>query len=90
MKERADLADLLESDKRQWKQVGTELEAIRKQFGQHTVLGARRTQFAEAGEGLHQASLIYLGLVLFLITFIVLSMSKLLLAQLKKGEGARS
>ncbi|MEY4305235.1 MAG: topoisomerase subunit, partial [Pseudomonadota bacterium] len=50
MKERADLTDLLESDHRQWKQVGTELEAIRKQFGQHTVLGARRTHFAEAGE----------------------------------------
>ena len=32
----------------------------------------------------------YLGLVLFLITFIVLSISKLLLARLKKGEGARS
>jgi topoisomerase-4 subunit A len=50
MKERADLADLLESDARQWKQVGTELEAIRKKFGKGTVLGARRTQFAEAGE----------------------------------------
>jgi topoisomerase-4 subunit A len=50
MKERADLADLLESDKRQWKQVGTELEAIRKQFGQATKLGARRTAFAEASD----------------------------------------
>ena len=50
MKERADLADLLDSDKRQWKQVGTELEAIRKQFGQATKLGARRTAFAEAGD----------------------------------------
>ena len=50
MKERADLADLLESDRRQWKQVGTELEAIRKQFGKGTRLGDRRTAFAEAGE----------------------------------------
>ena len=30
----------------------------------------------------------YLGLVLFFITFVVLSLSKILLAQLKKGEGA--
>jgi len=47
-------------------------------------------EFAEAGDGLHQASLIYLGLVLFFITFVVLSLSKLLLAQLKKNEGSRS
>jgi len=50
MKERADLADLLDSDKRQWKKIGTELEAIRKQFGKDTVLGKRRTTFAVAGE----------------------------------------
>jgi phosphate transport system permease protein len=36
---------------------------------------------------LHQASLIYLGLVLFFITFVVLAISKLLLQQLKKREG---
>ena len=44
----------------------------------------------KAGEGLHQASLIYLGLVLFFITFVVLSLSKLLLSRLQKGEGARA
>ncbi len=50
MKERADLADLLESDSLQWKQIGTELEVIRKTFGKSTKAGARRTLFAEAGE----------------------------------------
>jgi topoisomerase-4 subunit A len=50
MLERAGLSDLLESDRLQWKQVGTELEAVRKLFGKGTVLGARRTSFAEAGE----------------------------------------
>ena len=50
MKERADLADLLESDRRQWKQVGVELEAIRKQFGKDSPGGARRTTFAEMGD----------------------------------------
>ena len=50
MKERADLSDLLESDKLQWKQIGTELEVIRKTFGKGTKPGARRTVFAVAGE----------------------------------------
>jgi len=56
----------------------------------NSITSTLANEFAEAGEGLHQASLMYLGLVLFLITFIVLSISKLLLARLKKGEGARS
>jgi phosphate transport system permease protein len=47
-------------------------------------------EFAEASSGLHQASLMYLGLVLFFITFVILSLSKLLLAQLKKSEGTKS
>jgi phosphate transport system permease protein len=53
----------------------------------NSITSALANEFAEAGEGLHQASLIYLGLVLFFITFVVLSLSKVLLAQLKKGEG---
>jgi phosphate transport system permease protein len=56
----------------------------------NSITSALANEFAEAGEGLHQASLIYLGLILFFITFVVLSLSKLLLAQLKKGEGVRS
>ena len=56
----------------------------------NSIASALANEFAEANEGLHQASLIYLGLVLFFITFVVLSCSKLLLMQLKKGEGSRS
>ncbi|QIL73311.1 phosphate ABC transporter permease subunit PstC [Diaphorobacter sp. HDW4B] len=56
----------------------------------NSITSALANEFAEAGEGLHQASLIYLGLVLFFITFVVLSLSKLLLNRLKKAEGARS
>jgi phosphate transport system permease protein len=56
----------------------------------NSITSALANEFAEASEGLHQASLIYLGLVLFFITFVVLSCSKLLLAQLKKGEGTRT
>jgi phosphate transport system permease protein len=56
----------------------------------NSITSALANEFAEASTGLHQASLIYLGLVLFFITFVVLSLSKLLLLQLKKGEGAKS
>ena len=56
----------------------------------NSITSALANEFAEAGAGLHQASLIYLGLILFFITFIVLSLSKLLLSRLKRGEGSRS
>lgn len=47
-------------------------------------------EFTEADGELYTASLIELGLVLFLITFIVLAFSKLLLLKLAKGEGEKS
>ena len=56
----------------------------------NSITSALANEFAEAGAGLHQASLIYLGLVLFFITFVVLALSKVLLSRLKKSEGARS
>ena len=56
----------------------------------NSITSALANEFAEAGEGLHQASLIYLGLALFFITFIVLACSKLLLSRLQKNEGARA
>jgi phosphate transport system permease protein len=56
----------------------------------NSITSALANEFAEASTGLHQASLIYLGLVLFMITFVVLALSKVLLAQLKKSEGTKS
>ncbi|WP_244609996.1 phosphate ABC transporter permease subunit PstC [Lampropedia puyangensis] len=47
-------------------------------------------EFAEAGEGLHQSSLFYLGMLLFFITFVVLTLSKLMLLRLQKNEGKKS
>jgi phosphate transport system permease protein len=38
----------------------------------------------------HRASLIALGLVLFVLTFIVLALSRMLIAQLAKGEGKKT
>ncbi len=49
-KERAGLVALLESDAKQWKQIGRDLDEVRKNFGKGTKLGARRSTFAEAGE----------------------------------------
>lgn len=56
----------------------------------NSITSALANEFAEAGEGLHQGALMYLGLVLFFITFVVLALSKLLLAQLQKNEGTRT
>ena len=56
----------------------------------NSITSALANEFAEAGEGLHQAALMYLGLVLFFITFVVLSLSKLLLARLRRNEGSKS
>ena len=56
----------------------------------NSISSALANEFAEAQEGLHQASLIYLGLILFFITFVVLAFSRLLLARLRRNEGGRS
>jgi phosphate transport system permease protein len=53
----------------------------------NSITSALANEFAEAQTGIHQASLIYLGLVLFLITAIVLALSKVLLSRLEKGAG---
>ncbi len=56
----------------------------------NSITSALANEFAEAGEGLHQAALMYLGLVLFFITFVVLTLSKLLLSRLQRSEGSNS
>ncbi len=56
----------------------------------NSITSALANEFAEAGTGMHQAALMYLGLVLFFITFVVLSLSKILLAQMRKSEGTKS
>ena len=55
----------------------------------NTITSVLANEFAEA-EGLHRASLLYLALVLFVITFIVLSLAKMLLMRLQRGEGAKA
>lgn len=47
-------------------------------------------EFAEASNEIHISALISLGLVLFIITLIVLTLAKIMLAQLGKREGAKT
>ena len=56
----------------------------------NSITSALANEFAEAAPGLHQASLMYLGLILFFITFVVLALSKLLLLRLQRNEGKRT
>ena len=56
----------------------------------NSITSTLANEFAEASSGIHQAALIYLGLVLFFITFVVLTLSKLLLAHMRRAEGARA
>ena len=53
----------------------------------NSIASALANEFNEAAEPVHRAALIELGLVLFVLTFIVLACSRLLLAQLAKREG---
>lgn len=55
----------------------------------NSITSALANEFAESS-GLHTSALMELGLILFIITLIVLAASKLLLARLQAGEGARS
>ena len=56
----------------------------------NSIASALANEFTESVGELYTASLIELGLILFLITFIVLALSKVLLYQLAKGEGTRT
>lgn len=53
----------------------------------NSITSALANEFAEASPGLYTSSLVELGLILFLITFIVLTLSKLLLMSLEKNSG---
>ena len=56
----------------------------------NSIASALANEFTEAVGDLYTSALIELGLILFLITSIVLALSKIMLMQLAKQEGARS
>lgn len=53
----------------------------------NSITSALANEFAEAEPGLHTSALMELGLILFVITFIVLAFSKLLISRINKKEG---
>ncbi|CAN5316419.1 phosphate ABC transporter permease PstC [soil metagenome] len=55
----------------------------------NSITSALANEFAESA-GLHTAALMELGLLLFIITFLVLGASKVLLIRLGKAEGAKA
>ncbi|EPP1211935.1 phosphate ABC transporter permease PstC [Proteus mirabilis] len=55
----------------------------------NSITSALANEFAEAETGLHTTALMELGLILFVITFIVLAISKFMTLRLSKNEGAR-
>jgi phosphate transport system permease protein len=56
----------------------------------NTISAALANEFTEAVGELYNAALIKLGLILFMITFVVLALAKILLLRLKKKEGAET
>ncbi len=56
----------------------------------NSITSALANEFQEADPGLHSAALIELGLILFVITFLVLAASKLLLMRLRVHEGMKT
>ena len=56
----------------------------------NSIASALANEFTEAVGDLYYSALIELGLILFLITTIVLALSKLLLMRLAKGEGTQT
>jgi phosphate transport system permease protein len=55
----------------------------------NSIASTLANEFAEAESGLHMSSLYSLGLILFVITFIVLSAAKLMLLGLSRREGSK-
>lgn len=55
----------------------------------NSIASTLANEFAEAESTLHLASLFSLGLILFVITFIVLAAAKIMLLSMSRGEGSK-
>ncbi|MCW2256735.1 phosphate transport system permease protein [Providencia alcalifaciens] len=64
-----------------------QLDSISLFMPGNSITSALANEFAEADSGVHTAALMELGLILFVITFIVLAISKLMVMRLAKNEG---
>jgi len=68
----------------------SQLDQISLFSAANSITSVLANEFAEAGEGMHRSALLFLALVLFVITFIVLAFAKVLLMRLSRNEGARA
>ncbi|MBD2784620.1 phosphate ABC transporter permease PstC [Xenorhabdus sp. DI] len=64
-----------------------QLDSLSLYMPGNSITSALANEFAEADSGLHTAALMELGLILFVITFIVLALSRLMIMRLAKNEG---
>lgn len=55
-----------------------------------SITSALANEFADAVDTLHLSSLLYLGLILFIITFTVLCLSKIMLLRMQRREGRKA
>jgi phosphate transport system permease protein len=70
--------------------IGNANELSRSLFGAgNSISSTLANEFAEASSPLHVSSLFALGLILFAITFIVLSAAKLMLLGMSRKEGVK-
>jgi phosphate transport system permease protein len=56
----------------------------------NSIASTLANEFGEAEPGLHYSSLFALGLALFVITFIVLALAKIMLARMEAGQGKKT
>ncbi len=71
--------------------IGNAQQPIHSLFDPSTSISATlANEFTEATTVLHTSSLIFLGLLLFFITFVVLTISKLMLLRMQRAEGKSS
>jgi phosphate transport system permease protein len=56
----------------------------------NSIASTLANEFGEAEPGLHYSSLFALGLALFIITFVVLALAKLMLARMEAGQGKKT
>ena len=52
-----------------------------------SITSALANEFGEAVDEAHVSSLLFLGLILFIITFVVLCISKIMLLRMQRHEG---
>jgi phosphate transport system permease protein len=56
----------------------------------NSIASTLANEFGEAEPGLHYSSLFALGLALFVITFVVLALAKIMLARMEAGQGKKT